>query len=165
MFYIILLFDKKLILKFYFQIQPKKPRAPRKRARRDITKIFSYKVLHKSTRESKKSEKNKRVRLATREDVCKEANLETMHPGRVILDFDIATKEILAEIEPKFVPLLKEHQIDGIKFLFNSLVESIDLIENAENDEHTHSYGGILAHCMGLGKTFQVVAFLQSVLT
>lgn len=103
--------------------------------------------------------------MAERKEVYEESNLELLHPGRVILDFDIATKEILAEIEPKFVPFLKKHQIDGIKFLFNSLVESIDLIENAENDEHTQSYGGILAHCMGLGKTFQVVAFLQSVFT
>lgn len=94
-----------------------------------------------------------------------EEELKQLYPDKVILDFDIETKEILAEIEPKFVPLLKQHQIEGVKFLFNSLVESVDLVERGNNDEQAHSFGGILAHCMGLGKTFQVVAFLQSVLT
>lgn len=103
--------------------------------------------------------------MAERQEIYEKENLEQLYPGRVILDFDKTSKEILAEIEPKFVPLLKEHQIDGIKFLFNSLVESIELLDGDENEEQTQSLGGILAHCMGLGKTFQVVAFLQSVFT
>lgn len=145
------------------ETKAKKPRAPRKRARRDIFPILLNGRLNKSTRDAKKAEKSKRSRLEKRQ--VEEEELALLHPDKVILDFDNDTKEILAEIEPKFVPLLKKHQIDGVKFLFNSLVESVDLVENESKDKSAHSHGGILAHCMGLGKTFQVVAFIQSVLT
>ncbi len=45
---------------------------------------------------------------------------------------------------------LKVHQIDGIKFLFENCYEK--------------DSGCILAHCMGLGKTLQVISLLHSVI-
>src|SRR5699024_5898784 len=94
-----------------------------------------------------------------------EEGLGELHSNRIILDFDLKKLEILAEVDPNFAPLLKPHQIDGVKFLFNSVVESVDRLEMVNKEEKDHSFGGILAHCMGLGKTFQVIVFIQSVLT
>lgn len=71
------------------------------------------------------------------------------------------------------VPLLKSHQVDGVKFIFSSIIESVERLKLDDDQDGTgvsanekvHSFGGILAHCMGLGKTFQVIVFLQSVLS
>lgn len=57
-------------------------------------------------------------------------------------------------IEPVYInedigELLKPHQIDGIRFLWKVLIEM----------EKDKMKGGILAHSMGLGKTFQIVVF------
>lgn len=46
---------------------------------------------------------------------------------------------------------LKAHQIDGIKFMFENCYEQ--------------NSGCILAHCMGLGKTLQVISLLHSVIS
>lgn len=53
-------------------------------------------------------------------------------------------------IDPKLTIHLKEHQIDGIKFMYNCCFRD--------------GSGCILAHCMGLGKTFQTVTLIHTVI-
>lgn len=53
---------------------------------------------------------------------------------------------------------LKPHQIDGIKHMFSCCYGKI-----GRNPEDQGS-GCILAHCMGLGKTFQLIALLHTVI-
>ena len=53
-------------------------------------------------------------------------------------------------VDPNIVTYLKPHQIEGIKFMLHAC-----FVENK---------GCILAHCMGLGKTFQVIALLHTLL-
>ena len=107
--------------------------------------------MSNATRDAKRAEKQKRERLAEKERAYIDFEIESLYKGQIILDFDLTTKEVLAEVEPKFVPLLKTHQIEGVKFLFNSMIESVEIVKS-NKDEKTSSFGCILAHSMGLGK-------------
>lgn len=83
---------------------------------------------------------------------------ETARP-RFVLELDKTTNEPLIEVSPKLAEHLKEHQIDGVRFLWNNLFESIEAIDKKKPS----SNGCILAHCMGLGKTLQVITFLHTI--
>lgn len=62
-------------------------------------------------------------------------------------------------MHPDIVKKLKLHQKDGVKFMWDSVFESINRIKS-----DPAGTGCILAHCMGLGKTFQIVALVHTVL-
>ena len=51
---------------------------------------------------------------------------------------------------------VKSHQIGGIRFMYDNIVESLTRIK----DKST-GFGCILAHAMGLGKTLQIVSFVE----
>ena len=66
-------------------------------------------------------------------------------------------KEPLVQIDEDLKSNLKSHQVEGIQFIWDSVIESV----KKEGDEYKlgmkqSGNGCILAHCMGLGKTLQV---------
>eukprot|EP00300_Choanocystis_sp_HF-7_P007513 c15330_g1_i1.p1 GENE.c15330_g1_i1~~c15330_g1_i1.p1 ORF type:complete len:1129 (-),score=244.77 c15330_g1_i1:110-3466(-) len=53
----------------------------------------------------------------------------------------------------------KAHQIEGIQFMWDHLCEGV------EQTKSSKGFGCVLAHSMGLGKTFQVVSLVVTILT
>ena len=52
---------------------------------------------------------------------------------------------------------LKEHQMDGIRFMWENTVGSIRALKG----ENFRGSGCILAHCMGLGKVLVIYSVLK----
>nr|VZI32103.1 unnamed protein product [Spirometra erinaceieuropaei] len=58
-------------------------------------------------------------------------------------------------LSPHFTRIIKPHQVSGVRFLYDNLIESQSQFETTEG------FGCILAHSMGLGKSVQIIAFLD----
>ena len=79
-------------------------------------------------------------------------NLPDEH-GRVLINVGHPDTEPDVYLAPQVARIIKPHQIGGIRFLFDNIVESIERYKNSSG------FGCILAHSMGLGKTLQVASF------
>ncbi|CAH1170394.1 unnamed protein product [Phaedon cochleariae] len=73
--------------------------------------------------------------------------------GRVLVNVGHPEGEPDVFVAPQIARIIKPHQIGGVRFLYDNLVESIDRFESSPG------FGCILAHSMGLGKTLQIVTF------
>lgn len=75
--------------------------------------------------------------------------------GRVLVNVGHPPNEADIFLAPQLARAAKSHQIGGIRFLYDNVVESL------EQFSKSMGFGCILAHSMGLGKTFQVCAFSE----
>lgn len=78
---------------------------------------------------------------------------------KVVLDYDDDNQQELLSVDSAIVSKLKPHQASGIQFMWDACFES------TERAKSTVGSGCILAHCMGLGKTLQVIALTHALLT
>ncbi|MCD7462186.1 hypothetical protein HAX54_047949 [Datura stramonium] len=65
--------------------------------------------------------------------------------------------EEAVRIPPSISAKLKTHQVAGIRFMWENIIQSIRKVKSGDK-----GLGCILAHTMGLGKTFQVISFLYA---
>lgn len=84
---------------------------------------------------------------------------EVKELSKLVLDFDDESKEELLSVDSKLVRKLKPHQATGIKFMWDACFESLEKLQEDDGS------GCILAHCMGLGKTLQVVTLIHTLLS
>ncbi|XP_065815177.1 transcriptional regulator ATRX isoform X1 [Labrus bergylta] len=139
-----------------------------KKARKKIRKILKDDKLRMETRDALKEEEDRRKRIAEREalreklreviEVKESSQMTCPITTKLVLDADEETKEPLVQVHRNLVTKLKPHQVDGVQFMWDCCCESVKKMEKSSGS------GCILAHCMGLGKTLQVVAFLHTLL-
>lgn len=130
----------------------KKPRA-----------ILSDDQLTDETKQAQKEESERLKRLSKKNDMLSQrlsqsqSLSQTVEESECILDYDTKRKTAIS-VHPELVKHLKPHQVEGVKFVYDSCYGSIDQI-----DKYPGS-GCILAHCMGLGKTLQLIAVLHTLI-
>nr|CAI5867432.1 unnamed protein product [Callosobruchus analis] len=73
--------------------------------------------------------------------------------GRVLVNVGHPEEEPDVFVAPQISRIIKPHQIGGVRFLYDNVVESISRFGSSSG------FGCILAHSMGLGKTLQIVTF------
>ncbi|XP_039313283.1 transcriptional regulator ATRX isoform X2 [Solenopsis invicta] len=135
---------------------------PGKSGRKNIRKVLKDKQVAEDTKLAAKEEEERLKRIAERQAVYNEM-YEIRLAGeekvdKLVLDFDTETKEELVTVHEELVKHLKPHQAQGIKFMWDASFESLERVKT------TSGSGCIIAHCMGLGKTLQVIALTHTLL-
>ncbi|XP_076878918.1 transcriptional regulator ATRX isoform X2 [Brachyhypopomus gauderio] len=138
------------------------------KGRKKIRKILKVDKLRSETQNALKEEEERRRRIAEREQlreklretIVVEESSQVTCPitTKLVLDEDEETKEPLVQVHRNLVTKLKPHQVDGVQFIWDCCCESVRKTTKSSGS------GCILAHCMGLGKTLQVVTFLHTML-
>lgn len=75
--------------------------------------------------------------------------------GRVLVNLGHPSEDPDIFLAPQLARIVKPHQIGGIRFLYDNVVE------NLKRYQTSTGFGCILAHSMGLGKTVQVISFVD----
>ncbi|GFG39285.1 hypothetical protein Cfor_02210, partial [Coptotermes formosanus] len=131
------------------------------KGRKNIHRIMKDADVGEATRRAGREEEERRKRMLEKQKLYNEIYKEVEGVqvfDRLVLDFDPETKEELVAVDPYIVSKLKPHQVKGVKFMWDVCFESL------KQTEKTTGSGCILAHCMGLGKTLQVVALVHTLL-
>ncbi|XP_055599465.1 transcriptional regulator ATRX-like isoform X2 [Uranotaenia lowii] len=127
---------------------------------RKIRAMLTQDQLADETKTAQKDEEQRLSRLKRKNEQLKRI-MTTFKPGQdesnLVLDYDSKAGRVIC-VHPDIVKQLKPHQRDGIRFMYDNTYGSVDHISKSSGS------GCILAHCMGLGKTLQLITLLHTVM-
>ncbi|XP_063908124.1 transcriptional regulator ATRX homolog isoform X4 [Zophobas morio] len=126
------------------------------RGRRNIRAILSDDELNELTQKAKYEEDERIQRI---EEHSKAIDSIQSQREDFVLDVDVQTGNPLITVDYHLTNMLKPHQKDGVKFMWQACYESVDILKSKPGT------GCILAHCMGLGKTLQVITLIHTLFT
>lgn len=141
------------------EVEEKEKRGQRKLLRHDQladdTKLAQREESDRIKRLDKKNERLSQFMESQRKSQSQ--SQERIDPNAVILDVDTKKDEKIF-VHSEITKHLKPHQVEGIKFMYDCCYGSVDSLEKYPGS------GCILAHCMGLGKTLQLITLLHTVI-
>ncbi|XP_023214591.1 transcriptional regulator ATRX homolog [Centruroides sculpturatus] len=134
------------------------------KGRKNIRKLISDKMLREETKAAAQAELERKRRILERQKAYNHTVIEVTETGecvtkKLVLEVDEENKEEIIQVHPSLIVKLKPHQVEGVKFMWEGTIESLKQLNS------TPGSGCILAHCMGLGKTLQVIVFTHTLLT
>ncbi|XP_055917591.1 transcriptional regulator ATRX homolog [Eupeodes corollae] len=124
-----------------------------------IKPMLRHDQLESETLNAQKKEADRLRRLEKRNNFLTKMlknQSENIDEKDLVLDYASSTKKFI-KVNSDIVKHLKPHQRDGVKFMYDSCYGCVDALKDGSGS------GCILAHCMGLGKTLQVIALLHTV--
>ncbi|XP_065088175.1 transcriptional regulator ATRX homolog isoform X2 [Ochlerotatus camptorhynchus] len=116
----------------------------------DLSWVTQRAIRNETTRMKEIVRSNKRLELEMKRFG------DVLSANQLILDYD-AKKKTFIRVHPELVAKMKPHQKEGIKFMY-------DCCYGGSLGSQSAGSGSILAHCMGLGKTMQVIALMNTVI-
>lgn len=122
------------------------------------------KDLDETTKNAEQEERERKQRVAERQKLYNQEAFnekpEEIRPlEKLVLDVDENSSEVRIECDKGLVKQLKPHQANGVRFMYDACCESLERLRE------TPGSGCILAHCMGLGKSLQVVTLAHTLLS
>ncbi|CAH0387949.1 unnamed protein product [Bemisia tabaci] len=127
------------------------------KGRKNIRKVISVEEMTAESKRAAKEEEERQKRLSEKEKWLSQTFTEP-EPEKLVLDADEETKQPIVTVHPGLMRILKKHQVEGLRFMWNSCFESIKLVNSSAGS------GCVLAHCMGLGKSLQIVALVHTIM-
>ncbi|GER51313.1 DNA repair and recombination protein RAD54 [Striga asiatica] len=125
----------------------------RKRRKKKIRRILDDAELGEETKKKIAIEKERQERLKSLEARFSTKSVAMRSAVSNRSSFDGTGVEMLGDVSAGYII----NVIQGIRFMWENIIQSVRKVKSGDK-----GLGCILAHTMGLGKTFQVIAFLYT---